>query len=130
MRNFGFVDYDDVGMLGTNAKMSELSAAMGIASLEGFDGFVEVNRSNFRRYEAELAGQDGVRLLPYDETQSPNYHYVVLEVDPVLRDDLIAVLQAENVRARRYFHPGAIGWGRIAISRGLSRSRRRFPQAS
>ena len=45
-------------------------------------------------------------MLAYDEAERPNYHYVVLEVDSALRDDLIAVLQAENVRARRYFHPG------------------------
>ena len=56
-------------------------------------------------YRAGLAGIDGIRLLPYDPADGPNYHYVVLEVDPALRDDLVAVLQAENVRARRYFHP-------------------------
>lgn len=106
MRNFGFLDYDTVGMLGTNAKMNELSAAMGIASLERFDHFVAVNRRNHEAYAEGLRGIEGVRLLTYDEAERPNYHYVVLEVDAALRDDLIAVLQAENVRARRYFHPG------------------------
>lgn len=106
MRNFGFLDYDTVGMLGTNAKMNELSAAMGIASLEHFDRFVAVNRRNHEAYAQGLAEVEGVRLLAYDESERPNYHYVVLEVEPSLRDDLIAVLHAENVRARRYFHPG------------------------
>ena len=104
MRNFGFVDYDTVGMLGTNAKMSELSAAMGIASLESFHEFVEVNRRNYRRYAEEFADVDGVRLIDYSERH--NYHYIVLEVPPGIRDDLVAVLQAENILARRYFHPG------------------------
>ena len=104
MRNFGFVDYDRVGMLGTNAKMSELSAAMGIASLESFPAFVEVNRRNYRRYAEELANVDGVRLIDYSERH--NFHYIVLEAPPGMRDDLVAVLQAENILARRYFHPG------------------------
>jgi len=104
MRNFGFVDYDTVGMLGTNAKMSELSAAMGIASLESLPEFIDANRRNHRRYADELAGVSGVKLVDYDAHH--NFHYVVLEVPPGLRDDLVAVLQAENILARRYFHPG------------------------
>jgi dTDP-4-amino-4,6-dideoxygalactose transaminase len=106
MRNFGFVEYDEVGVLGTNAKMSELSAAMGLTSLESFERFVAVNRRNHAAYVAGLDGVDGVRLLGYPEDGRANYHYIVIEVAPELRDDLIAVLQAENVRARRYFHPG------------------------
>ena len=34
MRNFGFADYDEVGHVGTNGKMSEIAAAMGLTSLE------------------------------------------------------------------------------------------------
>lgn len=104
MRNFGFVDYDTVGMLGTNAKMSELSAAMGIASLESLDDFISINRRNYLRYASELAGLAGVTLIDYGADQ--NFHYVVIEVPPGLRDDLVAVLWGENVFARRYFHPG------------------------
>ncbi len=104
MRNFGFVDFDTVGMLGTNGKMSELSAAMGIASLESLDQFIEVNRRNYHRYAEGLAGVAQVKLIDYAPRQ--NFHYIVLEVSRVLRDDLVAVLRAENVLARRYFHPG------------------------
>jgi dTDP-4-amino-4,6-dideoxyglucose len=104
MRNFGFVDLDTVGMLGTNAKMSELSAAMGIASLESLSDFVAINRRNHRLYVAALSGLDGIRVIEY--AAHHNFHYVVLEVPPLLRDDLVAILRAENVLARRYFHPG------------------------
>lgn len=107
IRNFGFVDIDTVAMAGTNAKMSELSAAMGITSLESFDAFVAVNRRNHERYAAELAGLERVRLLDYPLGERHNYHYVVLEVPADERDGLIATLRAENVLARRYFHPGA-----------------------
>ena len=47
MRNFGFAGYDQVIYIGTNGKMSELSAAMGITSLESMDEFIAVNRVSF-----------------------------------------------------------------------------------
>ncbi len=34
MRNFGFAGYDNVIYLGTNGKMTEISAAMGLTGLE------------------------------------------------------------------------------------------------
>ena len=37
MRNFGFRGIDDAVCVGTNAKMNEASAAMGLTSLEGMD---------------------------------------------------------------------------------------------
>ncbi|PYJ93224.1 MAG: dTDP-4-dehydro-6-deoxyglucose aminotransferase [Verrucomicrobia bacterium] len=80
MKNFGFAGYDNVISIGTNGKMNELSAARGLS------------------------------LLRYDEENSPNYHYVVVEVDArefgLTRDQLVRVLHAENVLARRYFYPG------------------------
>lgn len=110
MRNFGFTDYDQVSYIGTNGKMNEASAAMGITSLESIDDFIAVNRSNYHHYAKELAGVDGVSLVRYDENEKCNYQYVVLEVDSnrttVTRDQLFKILHAENILARRYFHPG------------------------
>jgi dTDP-4-amino-4,6-dideoxygalactose transaminase len=52
-----------------------------------------------------------VRLFRHDESDECNFQYVVLEVDEpaagLTRDELYLVLRAENVLARRYFHPGA-----------------------
>src|SRR5262249_40654603 len=44
MRNFGFAGYDRVVSPGTNGKMSEVSAAMGLTSLDGLDDLVTRNR--------------------------------------------------------------------------------------
>src|SRR5580704_11466195 len=43
MRNFGFAGLDRVIYVGTNGKMSELSAAMGLTSLESVGEFVAAN---------------------------------------------------------------------------------------
>jgi dTDP-4-amino-4,6-dideoxygalactose transaminase len=112
MRNFGFRGYDNVVHPGTNGKMVEINAAMGLVNLDAVEGFVEANRANYERYATGLADVDGVRLLRYDPATSPNYHYVVVEVDPEFpasRDEIVAVLHAENVLARKYFWPGAHG---------------------
>jgi dTDP-4-amino-4,6-dideoxygalactose transaminase len=49
-------------------------------------------------------------LIEYDEKTTPNYQYLVLEIDAdelgLTRDQLMSVLHAENVLARRYFYPG------------------------
>jgi dTDP-4-amino-4,6-dideoxygalactose transaminase len=110
MKNFGFAGYDNVISIGTNGKKNELSAAMGLTHLESLEEFARTNRENFDAYETNLRGIRGLKLLLYNDAQVPNYQYVVAEVDAhqtgLTRDQLIAVLHAENVLARRYFYPG------------------------
>jgi dTDP-4-amino-4,6-dideoxygalactose transaminase len=110
MKNFGFTNYDSVNYIGTNGKMNEMSAAMGLTNLESMDDFVLVNRRNYNQYEAELSGIEGVSLMTYDEQEKSNYQYVVLEIDEaragITRDELLNLLHRENVLARRYFYPG------------------------
>jgi len=110
MRNFGFHGYDNVIYIGTNGKMTEVCAAMGLTSLESLDKFIETNQRNHRAYGRGLDGIPGVRLMQYEEVERSNYQYIVLEVDEekagLTRDELVAVLHAENVLARRYFFPG------------------------
>jgi dTDP-4-amino-4,6-dideoxygalactose transaminase len=110
MRNFGFSGYDQVVSLGTNAKMSEVAAAMGLTGLESLDVFIEANLRNYRHYRHELSDLPGFRFLTYDENEKSNYQYIVLEVEESVtglhRDQLLKILWAENVLARRYFYPG------------------------
>jgi dTDP-4-amino-4,6-dideoxygalactose transaminase len=109
MTNFGFADIDHVVSLGTNAKMHEMSAAMGLTSLEAIEGIVEANLANHRRYAEQLAGIPGITLVRYDPAERNNHQYVVIEIDDaaagVTRDEVHAVLRAEQVLARRYFYP-------------------------
>jgi dTDP-4-amino-4,6-dideoxygalactose transaminase len=110
MRNFGFASYDNVIYIGINGKMNEMSAAMGLTSLESLEDFFEVNHHNYKQYQRELAEVPGISLISYNEREKFNYQYIVLEVDEaetmVSRDQLIAILWTENVLARRYFFPG------------------------
>ena len=110
MRNFGFAGYDNVIYIGTNGKMTEVCAAMGLTSLESMEEFVVHNRVNHAAYAEYLADVPGIRLLPYDPSEQPNYQYIVIEVDAaefgLTRDELLSMLHARNILARRYFYPG------------------------
>lgn len=109
MRNFGFADLDKVIHPGTNGKMIEIAAAMGLVNLRSLDDVIAANRANYLAYREALRGVEGVRLLEYDQAERNNYQYVVLEVEggcSVSRDALVEALRAENVMARRYFWPG------------------------
>lgn len=110
MRNFGFAGIDTVEMLGTNGKMSEISAAMGLTSLDAFAETVQHNEANYRHYKQCFDSLDGLSLLEFDSSTNPNYQYIVVLVDReqlgLSRDDAINLLWQENVLARRYFYPG------------------------
>lgn len=110
MTNFGFSGYDNVIHLGTNGKMTEVCAAMGLTNLEGIGDLVAVNSGNYQAYREGLAGIPGLELIDYDADERGNFQYIVAEVDEsragLTRDELVEWLHAENVLARKYFWPG------------------------
>jgi dTDP-4-amino-4,6-dideoxygalactose transaminase len=110
MRNFGFRDYDQVVELGTNGKLNEISAAMGLNLLDCLEDLVAANFRNYLQYEEELVGSPGIELLRYGTEERSNYQYIVLKVNEekagISRDQLVSTLWAENVLTRRYFYPG------------------------
>lgn len=109
MKNFGFAGYDNVIYSGTNGKMTEICAAMGLTSLESIDDFMQVNKRNYLAYKKGIAEISGLSLLVNEGEDRRNHQYIVMEVDsnfPLTRDEVIQVLLAENILARRYFWPG------------------------
>jgi len=109
MKNFGFSGLDNVIHLGTNGKMNEMSAAMGVTSLEAIDSFISINKGNYKTYCDNSDNIPGIKPVLYDEREEGNFQYIILEVDRektgIDRDQLVKILHAENVKARRYFYP-------------------------
>lgn len=110
MRNFGFVGYDTVDYVGTNGKMNELSAAMGLSSFEEIAQTIAVNLRNYETYSRCFSTIPGLEMEKYSDRERQNYQYIVAEVSPevcgLTRDELVAVLHRENILVRRYFSPG------------------------
>jgi dTDP-4-amino-4,6-dideoxygalactose transaminase len=111
LRNYGFVADEEVIALGTNGKMSEVGGAMGLTSLEDLPEFVASNRLKHDLYRERLSSLPGITLREPHPGDDSNFHYAIVEVAEeeigLSRDELLTVLTAENVLARRYFYPGA-----------------------
>ena len=109
MQNFGFDGLDSVIYIGTNGKMSEVCAAMGLVNLDSIDEFMAVNKRNHGLYSQGLAEVEGLKLIEFAGTEKCNWQYIVVEVGDeygLSRDELVEKLHDKNVLARRYFWPG------------------------
>jgi dTDP-4-amino-4,6-dideoxygalactose transaminase len=103
-RNFGFVTYDTVAALGTNAKLSEIHAAMGLTNLECIDQIISKNRENYELYKRYLPSS--FRLMQFEADVASNYQYIVVFCDAAIRDRAVETLKQNDVFARKYFYPG------------------------
>lgn len=109
MQNFGFSGLDNVVSLGTNGKMTEVCAAMGLVNLDGIEDVVAKNRHNYHFYSEAIADLPGLRIIQFADEEKCNWQYVVIEVGEdyhCTRDRLVNKLRDANIFARRYFWPG------------------------
>ncbi len=104
LRNFGFNGYDNVEMLGTNAKLSELHAAMALTSMEMMSTIKELNWRNFQAYKRHLPAP--IELLEPKSCIESNYQYVVALAPPAIREKIVERMHARNILVRKYFYPG------------------------
>jgi dTDP-4-amino-4,6-dideoxygalactose transaminase len=108
LRNFGIADEVTIPAVGTNAKMSEFNAALGILQLDHFEEVRARRRAVDARYRAALAGVEGIAPLAIPEGVEPNFSYfpvLVGEGYGLGRDALYERLKAERIYGRRYFYP-------------------------
>lgn len=108
MRGFGFFGHDSVEMLGLNAKLSEVHAAMALAGLDDLEDQVARNRGRYRLYQQLLKDIPGVRLLEFDESERASYKNIVVELGgewPLSRDLTIRVLNSDGALVRAYYSP-------------------------
>ena len=99
-RNFG-VYGEELVCFGTNAKMNEFQAAMGLCNLRHIDEEIASRKVAFDRYVARLSGK--VTLLSFREDLVQNYAYFPILVPD--RDALASRLSEEGIVARKYFYP-------------------------
>jgi dTDP-4-amino-4,6-dideoxygalactose transaminase len=110
LKNFGFENETEVVMPGTNAKMNEFQALMGLLLLSHLDEMIEKRRIINVRYRERLGLLSGIRLVaPPADNVRYNYAYMPVEVEEdelgMTRDQLYLKLREYNVLARKYFYP-------------------------
>lgn len=101
--NFGITGYDRIDGVGTNCKMNEFSAAMGLAVLENIDNIMNERQRVAETYDKLINPE----LLPakIDISTRNNSYYPILLRDETaclnVRDNLLA----NEIMPRRYFYP-------------------------
>lgn len=108
LKNFGKVGELDVVAVGTNGKMSEFNAALGILQLKHIDEAIRRRGEVDAAYRARLRDVCGIKLLAQDPRATANYCYFPIFVTPefpLSRDELGQRLRAERIFGRPYFYP-------------------------
>jgi dTDP-4-amino-4,6-dideoxygalactose transaminase len=110
LKNFGFKNEIEVVMPGTNAKMNEMQALMGIQVLKYLDEIIRKRAKITDIYRDRLKEVPGIRLVPaLSPDVAYNHAYMPVEVDEkefgMSRDALYEKLKEWNVHTRRYFYP-------------------------
>ena len=110
LKNFGFKNEVEVVMPGTNAKMNEMQALMGLTMLKYVPQLIEKRRAITELYRKQLQSVPGIHFLPLPSGEIDyNYAYFPIEVDEqkfgISRDQLYEELKEYNIFTRRYFYP-------------------------
>ncbi len=110
LKNFGFENETEVVMPGTNAKMNEFQALMGLEILKHVAPMIHRRKQIDACYRQELRDVPGLRFPPLPaENVAYNFAYFPVEIDApefgCTRDQLYEELKRFNVFARRYFYP-------------------------
>jgi dTDP-4-amino-4,6-dideoxygalactose transaminase len=108
-RNYGDAGNYDPEILGVNARMSEMHAAMALRGLAGLDARIERRNEIQRRYERNLEDVAGLRFQHISEGGRSTFKDFSVIVDGKefghSRDWLVELLHRENIGARKYFSP-------------------------
>ncbi len=109
LRDFGIKDAETIDGVGSNAKMNEFVAAMGLCTLRHVDEEIAKRKRVVECYRENLSDVDGIQLPPIQEDVVPNYAYFPIIIDEcafgVTRNEVFERLSVNNVYARKYFYP-------------------------
>lgn len=113
-RNFGIYNWEQSEVLGTNAKMTEFSAAMGLCNLRHLEEQIILRRNAALRYRDRLMNKTGLVLCREQPGVTSNYAYFPIQVEPEQfggsRDDVADHLAQGGIFTRKYFYPLTSGF--------------------
>ncbi|HUQ63369.1 MAG TPA: DegT/DnrJ/EryC1/StrS family aminotransferase [Acidimicrobiales bacterium] len=108
-RNYGDRGDYDPRLLGLNARMSEMHAALALEGLVNFDENLARRRRVAQWYRDGLRGIAGVTCQEVDDADESTYKDLAILIEPEefgsTREVVAAALRDEGVETRRYFSP-------------------------
>ncbi len=110
LKNFGIKNEEEVILPGTNGKMNELQAAIGLLNLQLVDEEIKKRKKLFSIYSENLKDLDGIKVLDINNKDIIyNYQYFPILIEKELfgysRDQVYNFLKKYNIFSRKYFYP-------------------------
>lgn len=109
LKNFGYESEIEISMLGSNAKMNEVQAAFGLATLKHIDNAISIRNNIAKIYREKISTIKGLSCLSPIEGVNFNDSYFPIFIDEkefgMSRDQLYLKLKNNNILSRRYFYP-------------------------
>ncbi len=109
LKNFGIKSQEMVDGVGSNAKMNEFQAAMGICNLRHITEEISKRKTVVERYHKWLSNINGLKIMYDKENIQSNYAYFPVVFDEKVfgfsRNEVCDKLKENNIFARKYFYP-------------------------
>lgn len=108
LKNFGIRGEELVVSVGTNAKMNEFSAIMGLCNLRHIEHVIQKRKLRNEEYKKVLKNVKGIRTFENNPDVVENYGYFPVLVEkeyPLNRDQLYSFLRKCGYFAKKYFYP-------------------------
>jgi dTDP-4-amino-4,6-dideoxygalactose transaminase len=109
LKNFGIKNENEVVLPGTNAKMNEFQAAIGLINLKIIDEEIRKRKQLAKIYRENLQNLEGIKCLKIRKNIKYNYQYFPILINSekysITRDRVYNEMKKYNVYPRKYFYP-------------------------
>lgn len=108
LKNFGIYGEELVSEVGTNAKMNEFCAIMGLCNLRYIDKSIKERKLRYEYYIQNLKDMVGLRLLKSNVKAIQSYTYFPIVIEDgfgMSRNELYNYLKQNGIYSRKYFYP-------------------------
>ncbi len=105
-RNFGIIEFKEaISLAGTNAKMNEFQAAMGLCNIPNLKKNLSLRKKYYSLYIANLSKNKAIR---FQEIVASEYNYAYMPIcfqSKTIRDRVVQRLESNSIFPRKYFYP-------------------------
>lgn len=109
LRNHGIKSEEEVILPGTNAKMNEFQAAMGLCNLKNIDEKIQRRKSIYDYYKRNLTHT----RIKFQKIMASKYNYSYMPIllrSQLERDTVFLELIKNDIKPRKYFYPLTVNY--------------------
>lgn len=106
IKYYGMESSEDISYVGSNLKMNEFQAAMGLCNLPLLDHEIELRKQVAIQYIKHLSSLQNITVPSFYDYIDYNYIYFpILIHEPYSRDFIFNRLKEKGINAKKYFYP-------------------------